>query len=256
MKQEYISISEFAERAGVSKAYIYKAIKDRLQPYLKEVDNQKRLNIKGLELFDSTKVSTISTNDSTDKDTLKELIEILQEQQETLKAELDIKNEQIKSLNKTIENDQELIKREQEIVSQQQKLQAIAEQKRLQIEAHPQEIPKQESLLNRDKFSTEAEYQQYLLKLLPRIGMFSNRYDLQELDKVLEMMSEYERKLVFRDKRAKEAIEHIKGMDFDQLEKELAEVENEAQEMKIKADEAIRKAREQMEEERAERLNN
>lgn len=246
-KEEYISISEFAKRAGVSKAYIYKAIKDRLQPYLKEVDNQKRLNIKGLELFDSTKVSTISTNDSTDKDTLKELIEILQEQQETLKAELDIKNEQIRALNTA--NSQQL-----QLIDQQQKLQAIAETKRIESKAEP--ITHQESLLNREKFSTEAEYQQYLLKLLPRIGMFSNRFDLKELDKVLEMMSEYERKLVFRDKRAKEAIEHIKGMDFDQLEKELAEVENEAQEMKIKADEAIRKAREQMEEERAERLNN
>lgn len=246
-KDDYISISEFAERAGVSKAYIYKAIKDRLQPYLKEVDSQKRLNIKGLELFDSTKVSTISTNDSTDKDTLKELIEILQEQQKTLKAELDIKNEQIRALN--TQNTQQL-----QLIDQQQKLQAIAETKRIEA---PAELPKQpENLLNREKFSTEAEYSQYLLKLIPRIGLFSNRQDRQELDKVLEMMSEYERSLIYRHKPTREAIEHIKGINFDELEKDLAEAERESEEFRRITQEAVNKAWNQMQEERAERLDN
>ena len=248
-KDEYISIAEFAERAGVNRSYIYKLLSTKLSTYCLQVDNQKKLNIKALELFNVERVDNLVDKKETDEDTLKDLIEILQEQQKVMKQELDIKNEQIKSLSKTIE-------REQEIVSQQQKLQAIAEQKRLQIEAHPQEITKQESLLNREKFSTEAEYQQYLLRLLPRIGMFSNRFDLKELDKLLEMMSEYERKLVFRDKRAKEAIEHIKGVDFDQLEKELAEVKKESEEFREKNKKAMQEMREQMKRERAERLDN
>lgn len=223
-KDEYISISEFAERAGVSKAYIYKAIKDRLQPYYKEVDNQKRLNIKALEFFSSTNMSTISTNNSTDKDTLKELIEILQEQQSTLKNELDIKNEQIRALNNS--NSQQL-----QLIDQQQKLQAISETKRIESKIEP---PKPENLLNRGKFSTEVEYSQYLLKLMPRIGMFSSRADRRELEKVFEMMSDYEKSLVYRDKATKEAIEHIQGVDFDKLDQEQNEIENNAKEEKQK----------------------
>lgn len=223
-KDEYISISEFAERAGVSKAYIYKAIKDRLKPYYKVVDNHKRLNIKALEFFNSTNMSTISTNNSTDKDTLKELIEILQEQQSTLKNELDIKNEQIRALNNS--NNQQL-----QLIDQQQKLQAIAETKRIEAKIEP---PKPENLLNRGKFSTEAEYSQYLLKLMPRIGMFSSRADRRELEKVFEMMSDYEKSLVYRDKATKEAIEHIRGVDFDKFDQEQNDIENEAKEEKQK----------------------
>lgn len=248
-KDEYISIAEFAERAGVSKQAVYKRIDKDCKPWLKVENGKKLINTKALKFFNIQPKDTVETAKEMLEETRQGYIDFL-------KHLVDEKNEQIKSLSKTIENDQELIKREQEIVSQQQKLQAIAEQKRLQIEAHPQEITKQESLLNREKFSTEAEYQQYLLKLLPRIGMFSNRFDLKELDKVLEMMSEYERKLVFRDKRAKEAIEHIKGVDFDQLEKELAEVKKESEEFREKNKKAMQEMREQMKRERAERLNN
>ena len=241
-KDEYISIAEFAERAGVSKQAVYKRIDKDCKPWLKVENGKKLINIKALKFFNVQPKDTVETAKEMLEETRQGYIDFL-------KHLVDEKNEQIKSLSKTIE-------REQEIVSQQQKLQAIAEQKRLQIEAHPQEITKQESLLNREKFSTEAEYQQYLLKLLPRIGMFSNRFDLKELDKVLEMMSEYERKLVFRDKRAKEAIEHIKGVDFDQLEKELAEVKKESEEFREKQKKAMQEMREQMKRERAERLDN
>lgn len=218
-KEQYISISEFAERAGVNRSYIYKLLSTKLSTYCLQVDNQKKLNIKALELFNVEQVDNLVDKKETDGDTLKDLIEILQEQQKVLKQELDIKNEQIKSLSKTIENDQELIKREQEIVSQQQKLQAIAEQNRLQIEAHPQEITKQESLLNREKFSTEAEYSTYLVKLLPRIGLFSSRQDREELEKILELMSQEERKLIYQKKPYREAIEYIRKVDFDFLDK-------------------------------------
>lgn len=241
-KDEYISIAEFAERAGVSKQAVYKRIDKDCKPWLKVENGKKLINIKALKFFNVQPKDTVETAKEMLEETRQGYIDFL-------KHLVDEKNEQIKSLSKTIE-------REQEIVSQQQKLQAIAEQKRLQIEAHPQEITKQESLLNREKFSTEAEYQQYLLKLLPRIGMFSNRFDLKELDKVLEMMSEYERKLVFRDKRAKEAIEHIKGVDFGQLEKELAEVKKESEEFREKQKKAMQEMREQMKRERAERLDN
>ena len=206
-KEQYITIAEFAEKAGVNRTYVYKLLDNKLKPFCIKVDNKQMLKIQALELFNVSKVDT----EETDTDTLKELIEILQEQQATLKAELDIKNEQIRALNTA--NSQQL-----QLIDQQQKLQAIAEAKR--IEVHPQEIPKQESLLNPHKFSTEAEYSQYLLKLLPRIGMFSTRKDRQELEKILELMSEEEKELIYQEKAYREAIEHIRQVDFSKLEEQ------------------------------------
>lgn len=206
-KEQYITIAEFAEKAGVNRTYVYKLLDNKLKPFCIKVDNKQMLKIQALELFNVSKVDT----EETDTDSLKELIEILQEQQATLKAELDIKNEQIRALNTA--NSQQL-----QLIDQQQKLQAIAEAKR--IEAHPQEIPKQESLLNPHKFSTEAEYSQYLLKLLPRIGMFSTRKERQELEKILELMSEEEREMIYQEKAYREAIEHIRQVDFSKLEEQ------------------------------------
>lgn len=51
MKNEYISISEFAKRAGVSRQAIYKRLDNELSTYCQLVDNRKVLNIKGLEMF-------------------------------------------------------------------------------------------------------------------------------------------------------------------------------------------------------------
>lgn len=240
MQDEYISIGEFAKRAGVNRSYIYKVLGEKLSPYLQEVDGKKKLNVKGLELFNVYQVDT----EETDKETLKDLVSILKEQQETLKAELSIKNEQITALSNA--NTQQL-----QLIDQQQKLQALSEAKR--IEAKPET---EESLLNRAKFSTEAEYSHYLLKLIPIIGMFSSRKDRQELEKVLEMMSEYERSLIYRDKGAKRAIDHIRAVDFDQREKDLEEAKKETEEFKRMTQEAMKEAWNVMQEERAERLNN
>lgn len=220
-KDEYISIAEFAERAGVSKQAVYKRLDIDCKPWLRVESGKKFINTKALKLFNNQPKDKVETVKEMFEETKQGYIELL-------KHLVDEKNEQIKILSKTIENDQELIKREQEIVSQQQKLHAIAEQ-RLQIEART-EPPKSENLLNREKFSTETEYRQYLLKLLPRIGMFSSRADRRELEKVLEMMSDYEKKLVYQDRSAKEAIEHIRGVDFDKVEQEQKEIENEVRE--------------------------
>lgn len=219
MKEEYISIAEFAERAGVNRSYIYKLLSTKLSTYCLQVDKQKKLNIKALELFDVDQVDSLVDKKETDGDTLKDLIEILQEQQKVLKQELDIKNEQIRDLSQS--NRQQL-----QLIDQQQKLQAISEAKRLEMKPEKEET----SLLNRAKFSTEAEYLQYLCKLLPRIGLFSTRQDREELEKVLELMSEDERGLIYRRKDYREAIDHIRKVDFDKQEQDFKEIEREAKE--------------------------
>lgn len=211
-KDQYISISEFAKMAGVSKQAVYKRLDTDCQPWLKVDNGKKLINTKALKFFNVQQKNAVETAKEMLEETKQGYIDFL-------KHLIDEKNEQIKSLNKTIENDQELIKREQEIVSQQQKLHAIAEQK-LQIETARQEIPKQESLLNPHKFSTEAEYSKYLERLLPRIGFFASRQDKEELEKILELMSEEERKLIYQKKVYREAIDHIRQVDFSKLEEQ------------------------------------
>lgn len=208
-KEEYISISEFSKRANVSHQYIYKRLDKELQPFLKVVAGKKALNIKALQLFNATENETNATIVATENKEVRDLIELLQEQQRTLKQELDIKNEQIRDLSQS--NRQQL-----QLIDQQQKLQAMSEAKRLEMKPEKEDT----SLLNRSKFSTEAEYLQYLCRLVPRIGLFSTRQDKAELEKVLELMSEEERGLIYRKKDYREAIEHIRQVDFSKLEEQ------------------------------------
>lgn len=48
-QKEYLTIKEFADIAGVSTQSVYKRLATSLQPYVKEVDNQKVLNIQALQ---------------------------------------------------------------------------------------------------------------------------------------------------------------------------------------------------------------
>ena len=232
-KDEYISVSEFAELAGVSVQSIYK----KFSTQFKQVEGRKMLKKSLLREYGLNQtLNQIESGLNTDEPILRTIA--------MLEKELAIKNKQI-------EDYADRLKESHILIGRQQELQAIEKKEA------PAELPKTpDSLLNREKFSTEAEYQQFLLKLLPRIGLFSNRFDLKELEKVLEMMSEYERKLIFRDKRAKEAIERIRGVDFDQQEKDLEEVKKETEEFRKMTEKATKEIWEQMQKERAERLNN
>lgn len=48
-QKEYLTIKEFAEVAGVSTQSVYKRLATSLQPYVKEVANQRMLNIRALQ---------------------------------------------------------------------------------------------------------------------------------------------------------------------------------------------------------------
>ncbi len=132
-EDEYISIKEFAKRAGVSVQSIYKrlnGLNNPLNQYIKLVENQKMLNISALEEIYGIEVeqpiqpihSTHSTPHSTSEkdkktetksETVSELVSILEK-------ELGAKNEQIAHL--------------QKLLDQEQQLRMISEQKLLQIE--------------------------------------------------------------------------------------------------------------------------
>lgn len=48
MKDEYISVSEFARRAGVTKQSVYQRIQGRLKKYVKDLNGKKVIHIKAL----------------------------------------------------------------------------------------------------------------------------------------------------------------------------------------------------------------
>ena len=48
-QKEYLSVKKFAEIANVSTQSVYKRLATSLQPYVKEVDNQRMLNIQALQ---------------------------------------------------------------------------------------------------------------------------------------------------------------------------------------------------------------
>ena len=109
---EYIPISEFAKRAGVSQQAIYKRLDKDLNPWLKVESKKKMLNVRALELFRPEQHSTGSPELAT--------IMLLQKTVDMLEKELEIKNSQIEELNSRLKESYTLI-------DQQQKLHAIAE---------------------------------------------------------------------------------------------------------------------------------
>ena len=104
MKDEYISISEFARRAGVSPQAIYKRLSTDLSTELKVVDNQKMLKISalsrfGLNLVDNqvdNQVVNLAQGSTEQNDTLEQGILDL------LRAELEEKNRQLREKDQRI----------------------------------------------------------------------------------------------------------------------------------------------------------
>lgn len=92
MNEEYISISEFAKRAGISRQAVYKRLSTDLQPFVNQLTGEKKLNIKGLGLFSDNQTVNQGVNQLTGGDSLLQLISML-------KKELDVKNNQIEELN-------------------------------------------------------------------------------------------------------------------------------------------------------------
>lgn len=104
---EYISIPEFAKLAHKSPQAIYKQLNNRLNPYIKLVDNQKMLNINALSDFFGIEVEQpikpeLSTHDN-------QLIKLLEENQDLLRQQLKEKDKQIDELTAIIREQAESI---------------------------------------------------------------------------------------------------------------------------------------------------
>ena len=120
MDPEYISVKEFAERAGVSPQAIYQRLEKDLQTYCKVVGKRKNVDTKALELFNTKPAyqavdkelqdtlkdianhfKSEKQDNSNDSEVLllKELVNTLQDSLITLKDQINVKDNQIKELN-------------------------------------------------------------------------------------------------------------------------------------------------------------
>ena len=99
-KTEYLSISEFANKVGVSRQAIYKRLNTDLSTYVVNVDNKQMLSTKAFELFilstEKENLSTLSTVDTFDRlvKHLENEIVQLRNENEALKQELSNEREQ------------------------------------------------------------------------------------------------------------------------------------------------------------------
>ncbi|MDR3046767.1 MAG: hypothetical protein LBU51_04015 [Bacteroidales bacterium] len=115
---EYISIKEFATRAGVTTQAIYQRIDKDLQSYFKIVGNKKCLNISALEMF------SLKQDDKQPQDNLQtvdnSLVSTLQETLKVLTAQLEVKDIQISELNERLKEAQELNRNNQFLLGSEQ----------------------------------------------------------------------------------------------------------------------------------------
>lgn len=99
MEKEYLSIKDFAQAVGISQQAVYKQLNNKLQPYLKVVDNKKMLEKSALKLFEKEEKNS---------NVEQQLINMLNENLEVLKKQLEEKDKTIASLNENLKREQEL----------------------------------------------------------------------------------------------------------------------------------------------------
>lgn len=118
----YISVSEFARRAKVSRQTVYNKLSNELSKFVKEVDSKKLIDEAGLAIFLSNEVSSETSSERPNltgnlTDNLTSMIESLQRQ-------IEVKDRQIEQKDKQIETLAEALKTTQLQLSTQQALQA------------------------------------------------------------------------------------------------------------------------------------
>jgi hypothetical protein len=191
MKEEYISIAEFAERAGVSRQYIYKRLDGDLSPFVKDVNGKKRLKVAALRIFDVKQNDNADNNidnhvDSEDTpEVSRELVAMLQE-------ELRAKDRQIDNLTR--------------LLDQEQKLHALT-QKQLEAPADlpeskepPLKAANERKTMTKDEERAECER---LWAMMPKSpGLFASQKEVAEWedaqDEALSKMAEWEKELIIK----------------------------------------------------------
>lgn len=144
-KGEYLTIAEFAERAGVSKQAVYQRLNKGLKEYSRVVDGVKMLDLRALEELYGKELEQ-GIEQEIDKDSKVNS----QENQDVIKAlleQLNVKDRQIADLNERLADEQKRLEEEQKshgrtqmmLVKREQQLQVIEDQRKEQEERERQE---------------------------------------------------------------------------------------------------------------------
>ena len=105
---EYISVSDFADRAGCSKQAVYQQLNKRLKPYVKVIDGKKAINSKALREVYGKEIQpeNQSVVKEVDQELNKELIYFLKSQIEKKDQQIAEQNQQIKELHRLLATSQ------------------------------------------------------------------------------------------------------------------------------------------------------
>lgn len=108
-EEEYISIAEFAERAGCSKQAVYQRLNKSLKKYVKVEKGKKCINIKALEDLYSKEVEQVFQGKSQGVEQgLNNDIQALNDVIQTLNEQLAVKDQQIAALHNLLDQQQHL----------------------------------------------------------------------------------------------------------------------------------------------------
>ena len=167
--QQYITVKEFAQRAGVSIQSVYQSLNKRLKPYLKIVDNRKMLNIKALEeIYGISDVKEVEQSvEQENKVDVNELINIL-------KAQIEIKDRQIAEKDRQIAEMQKLVDQEQQLSLKAQNRLENLEQKSNQDAVEPEPAGDQNQVEQVVKVEPEKQTEKPIKSMFERLKCFFN----------------------------------------------------------------------------------
>lgn len=113
METEYLSIKDFAKRAGVSQQAIYKQVERKLNNYVKMVDNQKMIDIRALQEVYGIEVEQpiqpkVEQVEQPIQPNFDSILSQNQQMIDMLKEQLEAKDKQIENLQKALDQAQML----------------------------------------------------------------------------------------------------------------------------------------------------
>ena len=113
METEYLSIKDFAQKAGVSQQAIYKQVERKLKGYIKLVDNQKMIDIRALQEVYGVEVEQpiqpkVEQVEQPIQPNFDSILSQNQQMIDMLKEQLEAKDKQIESLQKLLDQEQHL----------------------------------------------------------------------------------------------------------------------------------------------------
>lgn len=144
---EYLSVKQFSERAGVSSQAVYKQLNNKLKKFKKVENGKTYVNIRGLSCF-------VSTNSTNVVQPVEQMIELLKEQLKAKDEQIRALNEQLKAKDETLKNAMRITENTQILLKNQQEksMPAIEEEHKEQLDQE-----KKEQLNEIEKLKNELE---------------------------------------------------------------------------------------------------